>query len=50
LLRSSLETELGLPVRGPREGLFLPGLDSESEGAAFATAACCALWSESKTP
>jgi Tfp pilus assembly PilM family ATPase len=50
LLRNSLEAELGLPVRGPREGLLLPGLDGESEGAAFATAACCALWSEGKTP
>jgi len=45
-LLDALAEDLGLPVRGPDEGLELPGLAAGKGQAAFATPACCALWSE----
>ena len=45
-----LQDSLGFPVRGPAEGLSLPGLEDRSDAAAYTTAACCALWPERETP
>ena len=45
-----LQDSLGFPVRGPSEGLTLPGLDDRADAAAYTTAACCALWPEKRTP
>jgi Tfp pilus assembly PilM family ATPase len=46
LLMETLQAELALPVIGPAEGLGLDAFDPQAGGADFATAACCALWTE----
>lgn len=46
LLRSSLETELGLVVLGPQDGLALQGSPNDPDLASYATAACCAIGRE----
>jgi Tfp pilus assembly PilM family ATPase len=43
LLRNSLESELGLTIHGPKEGLVLAGQTDDPEWDTYATAACCAV-------
>jgi Tfp pilus assembly PilM family ATPase len=48
-LADTLQAELGLPVLGAKDGLGLEGLEGSEGGAEFATAACCALWTEGES-
>jgi Tfp pilus assembly PilM family ATPase len=43
MLRNTLEAELGLVVKGAREGLRLPEQINDLDSVVYATAACCAI-------
>ncbi|MFH1843024.1 MAG: hypothetical protein ABIF77_07425 [bacterium] len=48
-LQEVLKTSLGIPARGPEEGLTLPAVVDQNDTASYTTAACCALWPERQT-
>ncbi len=49
-LRGTLHSQLGLEVMDPMKGLRLEEVFERDDGHAFATAACCAIWSGGGLP